>query len=182
MKILIFCFEFHISLFLWVQVISQYWFSMLRYQWCLGAEQATNYCPRTNDSHVIWCHIYVTKPQRVNWGRVAHICASNLTITGSDNGSSPHRCQAIIWTNVGILLIGPLGTNFTEISIEIYTFSFKEMLLKMSSAKWRPFCLGLNVLTLLAHVLRLTVYVPFYMKLCLLSHQNGDKCDRNVAS
>ena len=46
----------------------------------------------------------------------------------------------------GILLIEPLGTNFSEISIEIHTFSFKEMHLKMSSGKWRPFCLGLNVL------------------------------------
>ena len=27
-------------------------------------------------------------------------------------------CQAIIWTNAGILLIGPLGINFSEIFIE----------------------------------------------------------------
>ena len=46
----------------------------------------------------------------------------------------------------GILLIGPLGTNFSEILIEILTFSFKKMRLKVSSAKWRPFCLSLNVL------------------------------------
>ena len=69
------------------------------------------------------------------------------TIIASDNGLSPGRRQAIIWTNTGILLIGPLGTNFNEILIEIQTFSFKKMHLKMSSAKWRPFCLGLNVLT-----------------------------------
>ena len=81
-----------------------------------------------------------------NWGRVTHICVSNLTIIGSDNGLSPGRRQAIIWTNAGILLIGPLGTNFNEILIEIHTFSFKKMHLKMSSGKWRTFCLGLNVL------------------------------------
>ena len=81
-----------------------------------------------------------------HWGRVTHICASNLTIIGSDNGLSPGRRQAIIWTNDGILLIGPLGTNFSEILIEILTFSFKKMRLKVSSGKWRPFCLGLNVL------------------------------------
>ena len=69
------------------------------------------------------------------------------TIIGSDNGISHGRHQAIIWTNAGILLIEPLGTNFSEILIEIDTFSFKKMHLKMSSAKWRPFCLGLNVLT-----------------------------------
>ena len=45
-----------------------------------------------------------------------------------------------------MLSIGPLGTNFNEISIGIQTFSFKKMHFKMASAKWRPFCLGLNVL------------------------------------
>ena len=82
----------------------------------------------------------------IHWGRVMHICVSKLTIIGSDNGLSHDRCQAIIWTNAGLLLIGPLGTNFSEILIEILTFSFKKMRLKVSSAKRRPFCLGLNML------------------------------------
>ena len=56
------------------------------------------------------------------------------------------RRQAIIWTNAGIL-IGPLGTNFSEILIGNLTFSFKKMCLKVSSVKWCPFCLGLNVLS-----------------------------------
>ena len=81
-----------------------------------------------------------------HWGRVTHIRVVKITIIGSDNGLSPGRRQAIIWTNAGILLIGPLGTNFIKILIGIQTFSFKKMHLKMSSAKWRPFCLGLNVL------------------------------------
>ena len=62
-----------------------------------------------------------------------HICVSKLTIISSDNGLSPDRRQAIIWTNVGILLIEPLGTYFSEILIQIHAFSFKKMLLKMSS-------------------------------------------------
>ena len=82
-----------------------------------------------------------------HWGRVTHICASKLTIIGSDNGLSPGRRQAIIWTNAGILLIGPLEANFSEIWIEILICSFKKMRLKVSSAKWRPYCFGLNVLT-----------------------------------
>ena len=41
-----------------------------------------------------------------HWGRVTHICVGELTIIGSDNGLSPERRQAIIWTNAGILLIG----------------------------------------------------------------------------
>ena len=81
-----------------------------------------------------------------HWDRVTHICVSKLTIIGSDNGSSPSRRQAIIWTNVGMLLIGPLGTNFSEILIEIYIISSKKMHLKLSSAKRWPFCLGHNVL------------------------------------
>ena len=81
-----------------------------------------------------------------HWGCVMHICIGYLTIIGSDNGLLPGRRQAIIWTNAGLLLIVHLGTNFSEILIEIYTFSFKKMHLKMSSGKWRPFCLGLNVL------------------------------------
>ena len=78
---------------------------------------------------------------------MTHICDSKLTTIGSDNGLSPGQRQAIIWNNAGILLIEPLGTNFSEIYIEILTFSFNKMRLKVSSAKWRPFCLGLNVLT-----------------------------------
>ena len=89
-----------------------------------------------------------------HWGRVMHICVGKLTIIGSDNGLLPGWCQAIIWTNAGILLIWPLGTNFNEILFGFQTFSFKEMHLKMSSAKWRPFCLGLNVLRICCHWFR----------------------------
>ena len=82
-----------------------------------------------------------------HWGRVTHICVSKLTIVGSDNGLSPGRCQAIICTNDGVLLIRTLRTNFSENVIEIHTFPSKKIHLKMSSGKWRPFRLGLNVLT-----------------------------------
>ena len=59
---------------------------------------------------------------------------------------TPDRRQAIIWTNTGLFLIEPLETNVSEILIEIYTFSFKKMHLKISFVKWRSVCLGLNVL------------------------------------
>ena len=93
-------------------------------------------------------HICATRPQWVltHWGQVTHICVDTNTNIGSDNGLSPGRRQAIIWTNAGILLIGPLGTNFSEISIEIHIFPFKKMHLKMSCAKWRLFRLGLDEL------------------------------------
>ena len=82
-----------------------------------------------------------------HWGRVTHIYVTKISIIGSGNGLSSDRRQAIIWTNAGILLIGTLGTNVNEILIEIDKCSFKNIHLKMSSGKWRPFCLGLNVLS-----------------------------------
>ena len=85
----------------------------------------------------MWQHMDgVTRLQWVNT-RATHIyvCISKLTIIGLDSGLLPGRHQAIIRTNAGILLIWPLGTNFSEISIKIYAFSFKKMHLKMSSEK-----------------------------------------------
>ena len=82
----------------------------------------------------------------IHWGRVMHIYVNDLPIIGSDNGLSPGQHQSIIWTNAGILLIGPSETNFSEIWIEIHTFSFKKMHLKMSSAKWCLFNLSPNML------------------------------------
>ena len=58
---------------------------------------------------------------------MTHTCVDKLTIIGSDNGLSPERRQAIIWTNAGIFI--------------------KEIRLKMSSAKCCSFRLGLNVLS-----------------------------------
>ena len=74
---------------------------------------------------------------------VPHICriyaSVNRVSIGSDNGLSPIRRQAIIWTNAGLLLIGLLGTNFNEILIKLQNFSFTRLHLKISSAKWWPF-------------------------------------------
>ena len=100
-------------------------------------------------------HICVTRPQWVkllwnialiHWGRVTHICIGNIAIIDSDNGLSPGGHKAIISTNAVLLSIGPLGTNFSEISMKSLIFSSKKMYLKIASAKWRPYCRGLNVL------------------------------------
>ena len=105
--------------------------------------------------------IIMTLSRALNhWGWVTHICVSRLTIIGSDNGLPPDWRQTIIWTNAGILLIGPLGTNFSEILIKILIFSFKKMRLKVSSAKRRPFCLGLNVLIMITLSRALIAGVP----------------------
>ena len=57
--------------------------------------------------------------QLTHWGWVTHICIGKLSIIGLDNGLSPGRRQAIIWTNAGISLIGALRTNFYEVLLEI---------------------------------------------------------------
>ena len=77
---------------------------------------------------------------------MTHSCSSNLNIINSYNGLSPGRRHAIIWTNAGILLICHWGTSFNEMLLEIHAFSFNKMHLNMSSAKWRPFSLGLSEL------------------------------------
>ena len=93
-----------------------------------------------NSFRNVYCFCWLLLPSIItsewltDWGRVTHICVSKLTIIGSDNGLSPGRRQAIIWTNTGILLIWPLGTNAGEILIEIHIFSFKKIHLEMSSA------------------------------------------------
>ena len=91
-----------------------------------------------NIGYGIWLLPDETK-SLTHWGRVTHICINKLTIIGSDNGLSPGRRQAIIWTNVVILLTGPFGTNCSEILIKIFTFSFRKMYLKMLSGKWGHF-------------------------------------------
>ena len=53
--------------------------------------------------------------------------------------------KAIIWTNAVLLSIGPLGTNFSQVVLEIQIFSFKKMHWKMSG-KCQSFCLSLNVI------------------------------------
>ena len=57
----------------------------------------------------------------------SHLWISKLIIIDSHNGLSPGWRQAIIWTNAGMFLI------------EIPTFAFEKMRLKVSFAKWRPF-------------------------------------------
>ena len=93
-----------------------------------------------------WWPFFPGVNELTHWGRSTHTCASNQTTIGSDNGLLPGRHQAIIWTNDGILLIGTSGINFSEILIETLLFSFEKMHLKVSSVKWRPFCLGHNAL------------------------------------
>ena len=74
-------------------------------------------------------------------------CDSKLTIIGLDNGLSPDQRQAIIWTSAGILLLGPLGTNFSEILIKIhssYIFIQENVVWKMVAILSQPQCANMR--------------------------------------
>ena len=64
--------------------------------------------------------------QLTHWGRVTHICIGKLIIIGSDNGLSPDRRQAIIWTNAGLLSIGPLRTHFSDNLFKFKNFHWRK--------------------------------------------------------
>ena len=79
--------------------------------------------------------IYGVRNDLTHWSRVTHIFVSKLTSIGSDNSLSPVWCQAITWTNAGVLSIGLLGISFCVIWIGILSLSFKKMYFKMPYAK-----------------------------------------------
>ena len=84
-------------------------------------------------THLPMCHIFAS----VNWVDI-----------GSDNGLSPIRHQAIIWSNSEILSVGPLGTNLSEILIKIQKIFIHENASEYVSFVTRqPFCPGGDELT-----------------------------------
>ena len=78
------------------------------------------------------------------WGQATHIFVSKLTIIGSDNGSSPGRRQAFIWTNAVILLIWLLGRNIIQWNINrnpyirIQQKAFENVVCEMAAILRRP--------------------------------------------
>ena len=78
-------------------------------------------------------------PKYIRWGIYA---SPTQAFIGSDNGLSPDRHQAIIWTNVAFLPIGSLGTKFSQIVIKSQTFYWRKCFwkcwLKISAILGRP--------------------------------------------
>ena len=91
---------------------------------------------------------------------MTHICVGKLNIIGSDNVLSPGRRQAIIWTNAGVLLFGPLGTNFSEILVV---------------CKMAAICLGLNeLMQMVWGVLLKITWVLSVCQMCPLMSRRED--------
>ena len=129
-----------------VKIIRRLWLTSQRQRKEIRKKSKINY--HSEGTEV--CTLGEPKPYMLHLGRT-QVSLTHLLVVphqphrisiGSVNGLSPIRRQAIIWTNAGLLWIGPLGTNFSEILIKIQTFSFTKMHLKSSSAKWRPFYPG----------------------------------------
>ena len=124
-----------------------------------------------------------------HWGQVMHICVGKLTIIGSDNGLSPGRCQAIMWTNAGILLIRSLRTNFSEILREIHSFSlkknaFENVVWKMAAILSRPQCVNKSFKRYHTHKKSLLFFYSMYFNevLCHLFTFSGIKQTEPMAS
>ena len=92
----------------------------------------------------LWPKFSIKTKLLTHWGRVTHIWVSKLIIIGLDSGLSPGGCQAIKWSNAGILLIRNLATNFSEILSEILAFSlknaFQDVVSEMAAILSRPQC------------------------------------------
>ena len=95
---------------------------------------------------------------------------------GTGKGLWPVRCLDITWTIADLLSIAPLGTNFSEISIRIQSFSFKNMRLRFS--QWN-FPSG-DLLTYstsrpiwyVRYVMRAKCWWPY------LGHRTNSQCNR----
>ena len=136
--------EFHTKCLLaysitWVQRLFIHLFFFLFFFFSEDYTSWQSYCQSLQDQWVKMSALLLT-----HWGQVTHICVDKFAIIGSDNGLSPGRRQDIIWTSDSILLIALLGTNFNELLIEIHTFSFKKINLKLLAGKWWLFCFSLN--------------------------------------
>ena len=73
----------------------------------------------------------------------------------------PAGCQAIFWINADLILVGTLGMDFSAIWSKTQWNSYKKM--KMSSGKWLPSCLGLNVLTCALWIVHNEIYYDIYL-------------------
>ena len=96
-----------------------------------------------------------------HWGRVTHICVSNLIIIVSNNGLAPGRRRAIIWTNAGILLIWPLGTNYSKM------FDKRKCIWKcrlQNGVHWsRPQCFGITITPLKGQWVNSYIFQELYI-------------------
>ena len=112
------------------------------YVWILSSKQCLR--PHSMSDQKYHHSVSSHKILLTHWCRVMHIYFTKLTITGSDNGLSPGQCRAIIWTNVGILLIEPLDKLQRNLNRNWHIFiqenPLENVVWKMAAILSRPQC------------------------------------------
>ena len=89
------------------------------------------------------CNIHMSKDVTVLFRRCTDWSKHNVQ---KDNGLLLAGAKPLIWTNAGIYCqLDPCKQTSVKFNRN-HIFAFKKMHLKMSSGKWRSFCLGLNEL------------------------------------
>ena len=94
----------------------------------------------------VWCHmnIIVTDITVIGLFVQQYSSLTTMAITSPQEGNLPwlvdSPCKGPVMQKVFLCHLS--GTNFGEILITIQNFSFMKMHLKISSAKWPPFCPG----------------------------------------
>ena len=114
------------------QTLAQYWSSH-------GVHCIADYSCGIQLSIYIHCGIHINSSPLVPNICVIYASMNPVSIS-SDNGLPPIRCQAIIYTNAGLLSNRTLMNKFQWNLLKNQTFSFRKMHLKM----W--FCPGENEL------------------------------------
>ena len=115
---------------------TRFGFSVSQSLWSLTGASAAMLPRRLSNFKTIY-----TCQHRILRGLIIFRCLINTTLL-----QWPVRPQAIGSPNVDLLPIGPLETNCDEIRIKMQNTNSNKMRFKVSSAKWRPFCLGLDVI------------------------------------
>ena len=108
-----------------------------------------NYVKHINDIDTFPFHSCIQRglrgvPKSIQW--LTHWGRVNINRHWFRQWFVARATPIFISANTGILLIGPIETYFSEISIEIYIFSLKKMHLKMSFWKMAAIFIGLNML------------------------------------
>ena len=101
---------------------------------------------------------------------MTHIRVGKITIIGSNNRLSPGRHLVIIWINVGISLIGPLRTKFSEILIFVQENVFKNVTCELASILFPSQCVKFRILLI---NICIRIILPFLLHFQLLIDING---------
>ena len=86
--------------------------------------------PVTRKCFLWWRH-HVIEAERCIYSSV------NWANFGPDNGFTPVRCQTIIWTNPGLLLIGLLGLHFISFELKPENFNTSKCVWKCCLCRTR---------------------------------------------